>query len=754
MADPLSIVGLGISIVEISSSLYDYISSVKAARDDIRRLSQELFALKGTLDQFLVFKQSDEKALQAPQMDGMVHLTREALDSIQKRLTRRKTKLGMAVQSLSWPFKKDEVDKLVQALERAKTWFILVIMQDSTETTEAIYSEMKRLANAIHEDIIARRLDRMMAETQETIQWLAPVEAQDAYQKANRDRAPGTGTWFFDKIYETWAGSSCKTPMLWITGKSGAGKTTLFSSIVEELRKQCSVSDGGWGCGFHYCSFDNSASQLPASVFGSMLAELARMRPEIIERIRPLMRQNASSNRGSLSISEITEFLISGLALVDQFFILVDALNETPHQLQIVPLLLSLCRMCPNVRVLVTCTAGPQAEYPELLVQRMSGVGVDHDIQVYVQRRLSTEPSFCALSDKIQGKIRQRMAEGANGTFRWAQLCMDRLSHLRTGRDMLAALSDLPSTLNETYSRTLQRVPESDKPLAREVLLWLAFSTRPMNLRQLGEAVVLQESDRYLDDDYRLTDPHTAIGICNGLAQVDGDIVTLAHDSIRTFLTSSWIQDSPSAFFALDAATCHRQIMRKCLAYLSFDVLASGHVQQQIQLLRRAKDHPLLDYAALFWPDHLADPPDPDDEALVLEFFATKANPKGGCFESWVQLLLFSTDIEAIEKTQPLYYASSYNLVPILKILLRPGSGVDVNHPGGRFGSTPLAIACYRGHSEAATLLLNAGADPDVRDEGIHTSAYSLAKHRKMWDVVALMESLGVRTDKQSRMAG
>ena len=310
---------------------------------------------------------------------------------------------------------------------------------------------------------------------------------------------------------------------------------------------------------------------------------------------------------------------------------------------------------------------------------------------------------------------------------------------------MLTTLSDLPATLNETYARILQRVPQSDVPLAYEALTWLAFSTRPLRLQVLSEAMVLHDSDRYLDDDCRLSNPNDALDICVGLAQVDDGYVTLAHDSIRSFLTSSWIRTSPVAHFALESTRANRQILRKCLSYLSFYEFEQGYVTSEGELTARLEKYPLLEYAATFWPDHLiADPPDPRDEKLILDFFATKANPGGGCFESWVQFLLMSLDIEAIRRTEPLYYAASYNMVPILKILLKPGSGVDVNRPGGRFGSTPLAIACFRGYTEAATVLLEAGADPNVSDGGTHRSAYSLAKHRNMHDVVRLMEELGV----------
>ncbi len=96
---------------------------------------------------------------------------------------------------------------------------MMIIMHDNTETTSAIYDEMKRLAAVIHEDIISRRLDQMLSETQGILRWLSPVDSDEDYHKANRDRVPGTGRWFFDSAFEAWAEDGCRTPILWITGK-------------------------------------------------------------------------------------------------------------------------------------------------------------------------------------------------------------------------------------------------------------------------------------------------------------------------------------------------------------------------------------------------------------------------------------------------------------------------------------------------------------------------------------------------------
>ncbi len=134
------------------------------------------------------------------------------------------------------------------------------------------------------------------------------------------------------------------------------------------------------------------------------------------EQIRPLMKPGSHSARKSLSIPEILDLVVSGSLLVDRFYVLIDALNETYHQHRIVSTLLSFCQACPNLRILVTCTADPQIESPELQIQRMSNMAVDHDIQVYVQHRLSTEPGLVCLGVGIKERIQQRMAKSADGT--------------------------------------------------------------------------------------------------------------------------------------------------------------------------------------------------------------------------------------------------------------------------------------------------------------------------------------------------
>lgn len=237
--DPASLTGLAVNVVDVSKVVYDYVTAVKTAKEDIRRLSQEMFALKGTLDHMIAFNNSDTGGSRAEQMDGVIKMTLEVLETIKRRLGKRNTGLGKSIQILTWPFHKTDIDRFVATIERAKTWFIMTLMQDTTEQTSAVYTEVQRLTNIIHEDIIARQLDRITQDIEETIRSLSPVNPGEDHIRVRRDLVPGTGRWFMDKSFEEWAEApSDYRPMLWVKGKCKLAPHILVDYLSLNMYKQ------------------------------------------------------------------------------------------------------------------------------------------------------------------------------------------------------------------------------------------------------------------------------------------------------------------------------------------------------------------------------------------------------------------------------------------------------------------------------------------------------------------------------------
>lgn len=116
MAEALGLLDTALAITDVVQRLYSYISAVKSARDEIRKLTQELFALKGALGHFDV----QNKAGLGPHLDeevqGMLKMTRDTLDTIQKELDPPGNALGRSVQSLKWPFRSGDIESIWRQL--------------------------------------------------------------------------------------------------------------------------------------------------------------------------------------------------------------------------------------------------------------------------------------------------------------------------------------------------------------------------------------------------------------------------------------------------------------------------------------------------------------------------------------------------------------------------------------------------------------------------------------------------------------
>jgi hypothetical protein len=251
MADPISLAGLVIAVSQVLSSLYDYGSSLANAREDIRQLSAELFALKGVLEHLHaqhasgittpptlptsltpLGPQHQGQPLSSPSRQpydydrfaDMLRSTHAFLLALQQSLDVPKKKGGLSakLQRLTWPLNRADVERHVARLERARSWFILVLMTDNAAATADVYSEVVGLARAVRADIAQRRQQVAQLADREMLQRLAPVSPDDEQRRASRARLPGTGQWFVDGPLRVWLrGSSYqgRSLMFWLKGK-------------------------------------------------------------------------------------------------------------------------------------------------------------------------------------------------------------------------------------------------------------------------------------------------------------------------------------------------------------------------------------------------------------------------------------------------------------------------------------------------------------------------------------------------------
>lgn len=281
--------------------------------------------------------------------------------------------------------------------------------------------------------------------------------------------------------------------------------------------------------------------------------------------------------------------------------------------------------------------------------------------------------------------------------------------------------------------------------MTREILELLAFSTRPLSLAQICEYLQITPGLPSLDESKRLTNPKDVLSICGSLLQYSNGWISLAHHSVKSYLVSDI--KGEAAYCRLDASEAHRNIARKCIAYLSLEEFDSGPCADGDELHNRYRRYPFLSYASRNWALHAQNLQDLGEPLWAnLKSFLFSSDFGRGNFLAWVQLLIPSS--KNISQTPPLYYAASFGLITVVKYILEAGADVEVH--GGRCGATPINIASYRGYKDVVKLLLEYGADPYANDEdaiGQNAIKWALINH----DLQVLALLRGLDTDEIGR---
>lgn len=337
----------------------------------------------------------------------------------------------------------------------------------------------------------------------------------------------------------------------------------------------------------------------------------------------------------------------------------------------------------------------------------------------------------------------------------------DILRKCRTQQDVNTVLLTLPRTLEETYDRILDEINDAYKADVRAVLQWLSFSLRPLRLGEAAEAVAFDMSHATFDINRRLLNPLDILTMCSSLlvmnetyyydyaygrGRVPITELRLAHFTVKDYLISQSIQQSRHSYYSIEEKSSNLQIAKACLTYLNMDEFSFGYQDRRTHNLF-LREWPLLDYAARFCGLHLRDIEtdlDLPTRNLLQRLFSTHTLPNGGNFGTLVGTIWLTATQDAIQTTKPVYFAASYGLTSVLQLLLTDVTAVDIEAKGGRFGSSPLQVASYRGNTDCVRLLLTAGADPNSPNDLGETSLH-WARIINSDEIVNLLLSYGAR---------
>jgi hypothetical protein len=229
MAEPLSIASGVAGIITLSSAVvaagYKYLSSVRSAPEDLKKLIQEIAALNTLISQLVAHSltlDGPHKAIDAVADQDLIQSCQQTLNSVQEYLRESNPGSGSrgknAIKVLWWPLKRDDIVKGRDHIRRLCSTLTTALTLDNASALARIEriqkNSFENTASLVH-NIEERKILRWLSE-------LDPVPKQKATILMQQ---PGTSDWLLRKqAVLDWIVDG---QFLWLYGPSGCGKTVL-----------------------------------------------------------------------------------------------------------------------------------------------------------------------------------------------------------------------------------------------------------------------------------------------------------------------------------------------------------------------------------------------------------------------------------------------------------------------------------------------------------------------------------------------
>lgn len=150
MADPLSVTTSIIAVLQLSSTVLRYLVDAKDASADRKSLIREISSTSGilstlneTVDDARVSNKTWSTTIRSLEdLDGPLSVLTTTLKQLATALKGSASATGIkkAANSLRWPFKQSEVEKILRVIERQKSTLSLALENDHIALSREIYN--------------------------------------------------------------------------------------------------------------------------------------------------------------------------------------------------------------------------------------------------------------------------------------------------------------------------------------------------------------------------------------------------------------------------------------------------------------------------------------------------------------------------------------------------------------------------------------------------------------------------------------
>lgn len=321
--------------------------------------------------------------------------------------------------------------------------------------------------------------------------------AQDWYNKLNKARVPGTGDWVRNEdIFQGWL--SGDTPIIFVSGNPGAGKSYLSTNIISLLHEkdtQCVQSTSLISVGYFFFKDDNPDTRSIHLALRDLAFQISKSDPAYKKHIVTIEQYERISSLESAWRLLFVDYFLKKPNVNSSVYILLDAVDEASDEERKV--FLSLAKdlydapECSRLKLAIVgrphisyqLLEGLELEVPTIHVTTQKNSG---DINQYIHASIKKSVVLRRVSAKLRGEIVEKLSAGAEGMFLWVNLMLQELVKKRSESSIRKALDDSPRGLKEIIRHVLSNFSmtsdEEELEYLNEILPWVTCSQQPLTL--------------------------------------------------------------------------------------------------------------------------------------------------------------------------------------------------------------------------------------------------------------------------------
>ncbi|KAL4894288.1 NACHT and TPR domain protein [Aspergillus ambiguus] len=338
--------------------------------------------------------------------------------------------------------------------------------------------------------------------------------AQEHLYKIQKVRVPGTGDWVHQEdVFKSWINK--ETPVIFMSGNPGAGKSFLAANMISFLRNKFSTAcqdNKTVSIGYFFFNGDNPQTRSFHQVLRDLAFQISKSDLKYRKYLATIGEYELISTLRSAWRLLFAEYFLTRDNIDSTVYILLDAVDEAfdDERRIFIDLAKELYNNQSCLQLAIVgrpyisdqLLEGLEVKVPTLHVTKQKNSG---DISQYIHASIKKSLVLRKVSTTLRDEIIAKLSSGADGMFLWVNLMLQELVKKRNESSMRKTLEKAPRGIKDMLRHVLATLPENaneeEIEYLNETLLWVTCADRPWTLAEMETILRLQspEGDGIID---------------------------------------------------------------------------------------------------------------------------------------------------------------------------------------------------------------------------------------------------------------